>query len=366
MDSFGGYASAQLPFRFNGGNSGPVINNGTGRHGNNSLRVFDHGNANLILKVPTNDLIVGFGMRTNIPPVQAMGFSINNYIFEAYSGDGLSFGGNVGRLTFSDSGSIGLGGFDIAAGGGNFPTSHQQTPNGIWVSNAYFHLQFRVKTVYSGGALTTTCDLKFNNTLVATVVGTPVTTANNKIIGINFSWNLGGWTVDWSDFYIIDMDDGIAPTNFISPTGDLDVSPLFPDANGITNSWAPLSAPNFSQVNEHPPDGDTSYVSSPTPGAIDLYHFPADTSIIPAGSVIYGVQENIFAKKDDPAGSRNITTIIHIASSGLNYTGIGAIALGNDYQYYYECLSKNYATGNPFQLGEVGGLGSQFGEQVLS
>ena len=355
MDSFSGYATAQLATKFNGGVIGAVtINPGTGRHGNNSLRCSDSGHVDLVLKVPTSDIIVGFGILNADTPILAS----NTFIELMTTTDESQ---KAAQVRWTDGSGAPIGGISVFAGS----SSHVNSANNLWVQAAYFHLQIRVKTTsYTGGVLSVTVTVKLNNVIVATVSGT-VTTPVGKVNIIRFI-NVGSGSCDYSDLYIIDMDDGIAPTDFISPTGDLDVSPLFPDANGITNSWTPLSAPNFSQVNEHPPDGDTTYVASPTVGAIDLYHFPADNSIAPAGSVIYGVQENIFAKKDDPAGSRNISTLTHIASSGLNYNGIDTIALGNNYQYYYNCMGKNLATGNPWQLGEVGGLGSQFGQMVLS
>ena len=53
--------------------------------------------------------------------------------------------------------------------------------------------------------------------------------------------------------------------------GPVQFTSLFPRANGDVNTWTPLNPPNYSQVNEHSPDDNASYVQANASGNEDLY-----------------------------------------------------------------------------------------------
>jgi hypothetical protein len=125
----------------------------------------------------------------------------------------------------------------------------------------------------------------------------------------------------WDDLYI---------TNQSAPNGDFlsdcHVTTLYPTADGHYAQWTPNSGSNqFSRVNEHPPDGDTSYVSDNAIGDKDTF---AVTTI--AGGSIRGVQTNLYARKED-AGFRQVAPIIRVAST--------------DYQGTSETLTTSYVDG---------------------
>lgn len=352
MDSFSGYGTPQVGLRFTGALGGNVtIDPGGGRHGNDALASFGSFGPIFILKNPTANLIIGMAIRADA--------GNPNQVFIEASPDNIDADSSRAGQIAMDNGTQG---FRVTAG-----STGVNTATNLWFGGVYFHIQMRIQTTWAGGVMSSTVTVKFNNVTVATISGTTAT-ASNKIKTLRFPWLVAD-TIRRSDFYLIDMDDGIAPTDFISPTGDLDISPLFPDNVGVLTEFSPDPAhpttPNWQLVNEHPPDGDASYVFSPTVGARDLYHFPGASTIVPAGSTVYGVQENCYAKKDDPAGSRSFCPLTHIASNNTNYQGDTA-ALGNDYAYYYNCMGFNFATGNPWQIAEVGGSGSQFGHKVIS
>ena len=357
IDSFSGYATPQLGLKWNGGGlgSGATITTG-GRHGNLALSMGNDSQITSVLKNPTHGLLCGFAVQTPKAPTAQ-----NGSFFLLDTTDA-----NIASVGFS----VGAGG--VSATAGNLSGSHTtvNSANGLWFQNVYFHIQIKVVIVYSGGNQNITVNVKFNNVLVATATQS-ITAADKPIVDFRFIVGLGQTAAQnyiISDFYAIDLQDGIAPTDFVSPTGDLDVSPLFPDAPGIITQWAPFpGAPNWSKVNEVPPDGDTTYVKDSNVGDIDLYHFPGDITIAPAGSIPYAAQVNCFAEKDDPAGSRSFVPTIHIASSGLNYQNAADVAaLGNNYAYYYSMYPFNYATNAPWNLGEIGGSGSQFGQKVIA
>jgi hypothetical protein len=72
---------------------------------------------------------------------------------------------------------------------------------------------------------------------------------------------------------------------------------LYPNAAGDSAGWTPNAGTNWSQVEEHPADDDTSYVASDTVGEKDLYNLD---DIDPAFTgVIKGVQALWCVKKSD-------------------------------------------------------------------
>jgi len=100
-------------------------------------------------------------------------------------------------------------------------------------------------------------------------------------------------------------DDTYLATDFL---GDIIVIENTPNADGHYAAWTPLVAgPHFSQVNEIPPDGDASYVSSSNIGDIDTYKIP-NTGYTPPIQVL-GVQSVIYCRKD-LAGTRIIAPVI--------------------------------------------------------
>jgi hypothetical protein len=110
------------------------------------------------------------------------------------------------------------------------------------------------------------------------------------------------------DFYL---------TSVASKLGECRVETVRPSADTAQKDWTPNSGTaNFSRVNEATVDGDTSYVSSSTPGQIDLYDF---TDLASAPATIHAVQTTIIARKDD-AATRTVRSKVKSSST----TGNGA------------------------------------------
>lgn len=125
------------------------------------------------------------------------------------------------------------------------------------------------------------------------------------------------------DVYVLDTT-GTTNNNFL---GDVRVTTHYPNADGTHSQWSPTGGgSHFSQVNEHPPDGDTTYVSDANPGDIDTYAFDD----VDGGATVFGVQANLYARKDD-ANTRQIAPVVRQA--GTDYVGTTA-TLGSGYAYY--------------------------------
>lgn len=109
-----------------------------------------------------------------------------------------------------------------------------------------------------------------------------------------------GPNTELADFVIIDW--STAPNNSFIDAAKVYVE--VPNANGATIQWTPLSGQNFANVNEVPPDGDTSYNSSSTVGQTDQYQHP--NTGLPGGATILASQHCQCAKVD--SGARTIAS----------------------------------------------------------
>lgn len=142
------------------------------------------------------------------------------------------------------------------------------------------------------------------------------------------------------DLYINDGS-GAAPNNGF--LGDIRVDAFFPTADGTNKTFVPDSGTtNFSRVNETAQNGDTSFVSSSTPGDKDTYIFGQITH---NPQTIFGVQAIITAKKDD-AGARGIIPVTR--SGGTDFDGASQALSNGSYISFYETRSVNPATSTPW------------------
>lgn len=145
--------------------------------------------------------------------------------------------------------------------------------------------------------------------------------------------NFTSTTMDVDDIYILDTTG--ADNN--SWLGDVRVATIMPDGAGTHTAWTPNgAASNYQCTDEIPANSDTDYVSDATPGDIDTYSF-AD---IDGGATVYGVQANLFARKDD-ANLRQIAPVIR--QGGTDYVG-STVTLSSSYLYYSELYDKDPAS----------------------
>jgi hypothetical protein len=108
-------------------------------------------------------------------------------------------------------------------------------------------------------------------------------------------------TLYHDDFYLLDC---LTPPN-TTFLGALKLYSLAPTANSSVG-WVPLVGTNWSEVNEVPPDGDTSYVFSGNVGDLDQYVYPLTG--IPANSSIAFLQHMLDMEVD--SGSRSVASVL--------------------------------------------------------
>jgi len=106
--------------------------------------------------------------------------------------------------------------------------------------------------------------------------------------------------------------------------------------------WTPNSGSNnFSRVAEIPPDDDTSWVASATPGHRDLYAM-APLGVTPLA--IRGLQQTALARKDD-AGDRALSLVL---KSGAEVAAAPPAVLGSSYTFIEQLHETDPATDEPW------------------
>ena len=139
------------------------------------------------------------------------------------------------------------------------------------------------------------------------------------------------------DVYLLDL--GTPPND--SFLGALRIYALPPTDEGVVD-FTPLVAPNWSEVNEIPPDGNTSYVSSPNPGDTDQYVYPL-AGPPPASSLLFA-EHDLDMEVD--SGSRTVGSVVNGAVVE------GAQALPAGYHIYGTPYDVNPATGVAFAVAD--------------
>lgn len=179
---------------------------------------------------------------------------------------------------------------------------------GIWTADVFHYLECEFVLHDSTGQFRVWVDgVQVINLSGVDTKGQTATTVAS--LDFNFSGNgNGGMVID--DYYQTDA----------ARLGECRVVTLSPTADTADKDWAPNSGSNnYSRVNEKPSDGDTTYVTSSTPGDLDLYDMQ-DLGFVPA--TIHAVQSSIIARKDDSA-DRAVRANIKSGSSVANGAALG-------------------------------------------
>ncbi|MFH1737738.1 MAG: hypothetical protein ABIH23_01935 [bacterium] len=192
-----------------------------------------------------------------------------------------------------------------------------------------YHAQVKV-TINNAGSM----ELKLNGVSEVSASGDTQATANAYANTIYF-WSDGG-TISgiYIDDYVLFDGTGAANNDF---GGDLKVFHKLPSGTGNYAQWTPSAGANYENVDETPPDDDTTYNSSSTSGQKDSFQFSAAslTGSVPGVMCLYR------ARKDD-AGSRTLRRLIRVGSS--DYYGATLPGITDTYSYLEEILEQDPST----------------------
>lgn len=199
----------------------------------------------------------------------------------------------------------------LVAGRSDFTTTKiGQTAAAVIPANAWTYIEFEIVISATVGVV----NIYVNSVQVLALSAVNTKAQTSGAIDL-LQFFPGANTINMAvdDFYM---------TSVATKLGECRVETVRPTADTAQKDWTPSSGTtNFSRVNEATVDGDTSYISSATPGQIDLYDF-ADLSSAP--STIHAVQTTVIARKDD-ATARTIRSKVKSGATTGNgvTTGLG-------------------------------------------
>jgi len=174
-----------------------------------------------------------------------------------------------------------------------------------------------------------------------------VNTGSTAIAGVLIRTTSGSATTNFCDFddmYVVDTS-GSAPTN--TWLGETKVETLYPSSNGSNTAWTGV----YTDVDDPATyDGDTTYISSSTPGDKETYGM---TNLSPGTGTVFAVQTNVTARKDD-AGARTIAPILR--TGGTDYAGTTSPSLGSDYMDYKQLYERLDPVGNAWSIATVNAM----------
>jgi hypothetical protein len=233
------------------------------------------------------------------------------------------------------------------------------TPNTLWVRrgsttlftaaniavNVWHHLELKVTMSATTGSV----ELRIDGAPVGMFSGNTKNGGTNSTIDtvkLGGSGNNTSITITRDDLYVLD-DTGAAPyNNFL---GDVRVYSLSPTGAGSSTQWTPDAGSNYAEVNEIPYSA-ANYVQSNTSGQRDTYAL-AD---LPAGGVttIYGVQNNIIAKRTD-AGAIAVKPVL---KSGATIAYGTSVSLPTSDMILTDVRAIDPATSAPWTISGVNAL----------
>jgi hypothetical protein len=163
------------------------------------------------------------------------------------------------------------------------------------------------------------------------------TTGNVHMLGPGLA-STGNTTID--DFVVCngaaDTFGGALNHSYI---GDVKLFLIVPNAD-VTSGWTTATggAAHYTQINEVPPDGDTTYIEDDTAGHKDIWDWQNISGFV---GIIVGLQFSLYARKTDE-GSKVMTH--RVGPAGAKYTG-ALVWLSDDYVYHHMPLDADPLTG---------------------
>jgi hypothetical protein len=354
-DSFDGYLQDMFPRwtagggAYAGGGPGPG-----GRDGTNAMNIYNSATFKLIMEPALYGAIMGFAFeyQGNLVGGGPTDSNLAQFMVETPQLGAV----NVVSLQINA-----MGGFTLVDATNTITNSI----NDLYFQNAWGHIQFKFDGTYAT-VLYNSISIGLDNVPVSWPVPPPIYPHVINVLGLQ--WGSFAASVAYDDFYVIDINDGINPVDFV---GDLYISAIFPNASGSHSNFLPSatgSPQNYTMVDENPQNLDTDYVYTAASGAMDTYNFPDFT--LPAGSQIYGVMHNVVARKDNP-GMRAMGMVCRSASGDYLETPYGGwhtmsptdgAYLGDSYHMFSWCWPVDPATGLQWTPALVNQ--AQFGQKV--
>lgn len=208
---------------------------------------------------------------------------------------------------------------------------------GLFHFNSYNYVE--VKAYADHGGTNGSVEVQLNGALVISATGIRFNFNNvGSTSFAQFSILCSGGLPDCrhDDTYLIDWTNPGPNDNFLGPIG---VYTGLPTADAAV-AWTPnVGVENFANVDEVPPDGDTTYNFDDVVGDTDQYIYPLTS--VPANAQIFAVQDNMLLRTD--SGARGVTSVVGGVQSTTD------VALTAQYLFYRWQFDVNPDSGQGWQ-----------------
>jgi len=207
-----------------------------------------------------------------------------------------------------------------------------QTGNNFFPNNAAFELEVGITIAPGTGGRV---EVRVNTVSYA-VSGVNTSMDGNSVFdsirlgGANFYSNSGG-IID--HFYTCDTATGPGTNPFNTFQGICQVYTLFGASAGASTGWTPNAGTNVSQIQEHAMDSDTTFNSTQTVNALDLFNVsPLPTTAAPLAVQVTG------CFRQDTGGTRVVQNVLTSGSTTFN----GSTEVANTgYAYQRDVLPQD-------------------------
>jgi hypothetical protein len=320
FDGFDGYATADITKRWNATTGAHTIQTG-GRFGANVLRVASGGGGDWQYKYLDGQQFWYIGFAFKFLGTPSGGGLWTFFQLRSLSTVQIELGLDASNRLCAQRGGVALSGC----------TGTTTLSAGNWY---YCELAVKITSStaagdikgYLGGIQEFSCNSGVNTNTAASGVA--------DRIALGSSWPNNTNHLSWDDLYVCD---GTGSRNN-GVLGDMRVETILPDGAGNYQQFALTGAASSqAAVNENPNNGDTSYVSSFTPGQYETFTFG---NLVSAPKSIAGIQLTTVCRKDD-AGTRIISPVYRISSS--DYVSPGQAVL-DSYAFAIDIQELNPAT----------------------
>ncbi len=333
MDGFDLYAStAQMANRYSQPGGGSLV---TGRFsGSQGWQCDQNGNGGLVFSLPGAahaTLTLGFAFYIS----GAANFSTGKSLVDFRNGSTT-----ICKLGVKSDGAL-------VFGRGDFTTNLIAASSaGLLSTNGIWHYAEVVLTRASGTSGAVAVYLDGTQVINEAATNTGASNIDRIVFGIDGAFST---TRIFDDLYIMDT---------ASRVGERRIDVLRPSADTADKDWvASTGVNNYAVVDETTFNDDTDYVSSATPGALDLYDL-ANLSFTPAN--ITAVQVTYRARKDD-ATTREVRA--NIKSGGTTANG-ATRGLTTSYQTFFDLYETDPNTSAAWAASAVNAL--QAGPEVVT
>ncbi len=233
------------------------------------------------------------------------------------------------------------------------PSTVLGTGSAALTSGTYYFIELKVVISDTVG----TVDVSVNGASVLSL------TSQDTRNGGNASWTgfrlcdnnaLGQITLgDFDDLYVAD-NSGSSNNDLLGP---IRIATILPDGAGASSDFTPSTGvDNYAMVDEPSTDGDSTYVSSSTPGDHDTYTFAA----VGLTGTVKGVQTNLMVRSAG-AGSETIRPKVRIGGADYNGTTVGITTSFVDSR---EIFQVSPATASAWTVSEIDG--AEFGVELVN